>query len=168
MKRGSPGQTSLSAFIKKARTEIKTEQESNNEPAEIENDTTCLSTATVSINISQSSQCDVTIQSTSASTTTSISTTYSSTVCTVCNDISKSKDDDHVQPMKSSFPKKRTCFGKCVHFKLPGTRSFHLLNIQKIMMLFTVFVAGISHPVQESMKMLLKVDSAIGIKPWKN
>ena len=134
MKRSS--QTSLSAFFKKARTEIQTEQENKNEPAEIEceNGTTSTS-AMVSINISQSSQCDVIIQSTSASTTTSISSINSSTTCntstagcasitiTVYNDISKSKDDDPVQPMNSSFPKK-DMFGKMRSFQTSWYKEF--------------------------------------------
>ena len=48
----------------------------NNKPTEIECETNSTSTsATVSINISQSSQCDVTIQSTSGNTTINTSNT---------------------------------------------------------------------------------------------
>ena len=172
MKRQKHGQpqsrSSLTAFgFKKARTETLTEAtENTNEPAEIEHDDsdidsigTTSESATVSVSISQTSQC-VTIQSTSASTTASVSTTSSNTTChtstdgasitiTVYNDISKSKDNDPVQPLKSSFPKK-VLFGKTRSFQTSWYKEFPL-SIQEIMMLYTVFVAVISHRYLESM-----------------
>lgn len=149
-KRGQPqSRSSLTAFgSKKARTETLTEAtENTNEPAEIEHDDsdidsigTTSGSATVSVSISQTSQC-VTIQSTSASTTASVSTTSSNTTChtstdgasitiTVYNDISNSKDNDPVQPLKSSFPKK-VLFGKMRSFQTTWYKEFPFIEYSR-------------------------------------
>ena len=46
-------------------------------------------------------------------------------------------------------------------FQTSWYKDFPIIEYSKVMTLFTVYVASISHPFQESMKMLLKVDLLI-------
>ena len=141
MKRSS--QTSIHSFFKKTKTDHEpgTEQDQG-EPTEIEYETSEATSTSVNINISQSS-CAVTIQSTSGNVTTqtpSISSrstasnvsavSGTSITITLYNDISKSKDDHPVQPMKSAFPKK-DMFGKMRSFQTAWYKEFPFIEYSK-------------------------------------